>query len=152
MTLAALYEACAALSAQVSATSGTIGLFGGSTTNATNRCTQLKALGLLTATTTAAQADESITRLNQAGWEADSNPLFASHFFSYAATAVAVTYANAYARANVKDNLCNYSFGAVDGTGKPAAAPTAGVQGLFGNGNGVPPTGPIQLINNASQR
>ncbi|TMA25248.1 MAG: hypothetical protein E6J88_09850 [Deltaproteobacteria bacterium] len=86
------------------------------------------------------------------GWESESNLLFASHFFSYAATAVAVTYANAYARAGVNANLCNYSFGAVDGvtTGNPAPAPPAGVLSLFGNGNGVPPTGPLQLIDNAS--
>ena len=146
-TTAALYEACASLSAQVADTAG---LFGPNNTSAANRCAALKTAGLLSSTTTAAQADESLTRLNQAGWETESNLLFASHFFSYAATAVAATYANSYARAGVKDNLCNYSFGAVDSSGVPAAAPVNGVQALFGNGNGVPPTGPVQLINNAS--
>jgi hydroxybutyrate-dimer hydrolase len=154
-TIAALYQACAALSSQVSATSGTIVLFGGSTTFAQNRCATLAAKGLLTSTTLAAQADESLTKLHQAGWEADSDLLQASHFFSYASPAVAVTYANAYARASVRDNLCNYSFGTADpGPAGAAGPPTAGqvtqLGQIFGTGNGVPPTGPIFLLANAS--
>ncbi len=146
MTLAAMYEACAALSSQGSATAG----IGPNTTLATNRCATLQAKGLLTGTTTAELADDAVLRLSQAGWESESPLLYGIHFGSYAATAVAVTYANAYARASVKDNLCNYSFGAVDSSGVPAAAPVNGLQALFGSGNGVPPTGPVQLINNAS--
>jgi hydroxybutyrate-dimer hydrolase len=153
-TTAALYQACASLASSVSATAGVIPLLGGSTVNATKRCEVLQARGLLSAsaTTTAAQADESLTKLRQAGWESESDLLHGSHFFSYASTAVAVTYANAYARANVTDNLCNYSFASVDSNtnGVPAPAVAAAVAQIFGSGNGVPPTGPIQLINNAN--
>ncbi len=146
MTLAAMYEACAALSSQGSATAS----IGPNPTLASNRCATLQALGLVTGSTTAAQADDAVNRLAQAGWETESPLLYGIHFGSYAATAVAVTYANAYARASVKDNLCNYSFGGVDAGGNPAPASTNAVQALFGTGNGVPPTGPIALINNAS--
>jgi hydroxybutyrate-dimer hydrolase len=152
-TIAALYQACAALSTQVSDTSTVIALFAGDTTGAQNRCATLKAKGLLTATTLSAQEDEALAKLNQAGWEADSNLLHGSHFFSYASPAVAVTYANAYARANVKDNLCDYSFGVTNAGGSPAAPSAAQVTQLaqiFGTGNGIPPTGPITLIDNAS--
>ena len=152
-TTAALYQACAALSSQVSDTSGVIALFGGDTTAAQNRCATLKAKGLLTATTLSAQEDEALTKLNQAGWEADSNLLHGSHFFSYASPAVAVTYANAYARASVKDNLCDYSFGVTNtagGVAAPTAAQTAQLGQIFGTGNGVPPTGPISLVDNAA--
>jgi hydroxybutyrate-dimer hydrolase len=150
-TTAALYQACASLSSQVSASAGMIALGGANaSTYAQTRCDVLKAKGLLTATGTAALADEALAKLNQAGWESDSNLLHSSHFFSYASTAVAVTYANAYSRANVKDNLCNYSFSGVDAAGAPAAANAIQLAQIFGTGNGVPPTGPIALMNNAS--
>jgi hydroxybutyrate-dimer hydrolase len=148
-TLAALYEACASQSSKVSATAGPF-TTGTSNATAANRCATLQAKGLLTATTTSAQADESITRLQQAGWEPESNLLFASHFFSYAATAVAVTYANAYAKASVKDNLCNYSYGTTDANNNPTTPPPNTELAIFGNGNGVPPSSFLQLINNAS--
>jgi hydroxybutyrate-dimer hydrolase len=152
-TIAAIYQACAALSTQVSDTNGVIALFAGDTAAAQNRCATLKAKGLLTATTLSAQEDEALAKLNQAGWEADSNLLHGSHFFSYASPAVAVTYANAYARANVKDNICDYSFGVTNAGGSPAApsaAQSTQLAQIFGLGNGVPPTGPVSLINNAA--
>jgi len=70
---------------------------------------------------------------------------------------VALTYANAYARASVKDNLCGYSFAAVDSStsGVPVApgsvpANSNGLAQIFATGNGVPPTFPLEIINNAS--
>jgi hydroxybutyrate-dimer hydrolase len=61
-----------------------------------------------------------------------------------------VTYANAYARASVKDDLCGYSFAATDPGGTPAPANANALAQLFGNGNGVPPTGPLQLVDENS--
>ena len=63
---------------------------------------------------------------------------------------VAVTYANSYARASVKDNLCGYSVGGapvVAGVPTPVSAINA-AQG-FGTGNGVPGAG-LSVINNNS--
>ena len=155
MTLAALYQGCAAGASVYTGTTMNTGPFSPTTTLITSRCAGLKAKGLLTATTQQAQSDEALQKLHEAGYEADSDLLHATHFGTYATPAVALTYANAYARASVKDNLCDYSFGAVDSqtTGALVAvnSTTANANGLaqiFGNGNGVPPTGPIEIINN----
>jgi hydroxybutyrate-dimer hydrolase len=142
---AALFQPCAALSTEAAA--------GGSlvTVNATlagNRCAALAAAGLLSSTSTPAQAEESLQKLHAAGWEADSDVFHSTHFSTYATTAVALTYANSYARASVKDSLCGYSFGGSDAGGNPIAAAAASVAQLFATGNGVPPTGGINLINN----
>ena len=155
-TMAALFQGCAAGAAIYASNTNMNPQPGGVTpAQITNRCAGLKAKGLLTATTQQAQSDEALQKLHQAGYEADSDLLHATHFSTYATPAVAVTYANAYARANVKDNLCGYSFAAVDATGSPVAVTssaviTNGLAQLFGTGNGVPPTAPIQLINNNS--
>jgi hydroxybutyrate-dimer hydrolase len=147
-TTAALYQPCAALSTEAAAAANLVTV---NATFATNRCATLAAQGLLAATTTATQAEEALARLHAAGWEAESDVLQSSHFSTYATTAVTVTYANSYARASVKDNLCGYSYGATDAaTFAPIAAPAANVAALFGMGNGVPPTNGINLVNNLS--
>jgi hydroxybutyrate-dimer hydrolase len=73
----------------------------------------------------------------------------ASHY-SLATLSVALTYADAYAKASVKDNLCGYSFGATPANGVPPPLAPASVAQLFGTGNGVPPTSGINIINNNS--
>ncbi|CAG0964979.1 hydroxybutyrate-dimer hydrolase [Burkholderiales bacterium] len=143
-TLANLYQPCAALSSSVSAAPF---LFLVNTARATNRCAQLKARGLLTATTAAEQADEALQTLVAYGWEADTNLLHASHYL-FATPAVTVTYANTYGRASVRENLCGISFGATDATGLPIALGATAFPRIFGTGNGIPPTSGINLINN----
>jgi hydroxybutyrate-dimer hydrolase len=152
MTLAALYQGCAAGAAVYSGTTMNPNL---SATQITNRCAGLKAKGLLTATTQQAQSDEALQKLHEAGYEADSDLLHSTHFSTYATPAVALTYANAYARANVKDNLCGYSFAVVNGANAPAPAASStpnsnGVAQIFGTVNGFPPLAPIHIINNDS--
>ena len=110
----------------------------------------------MSASTTTAQGDEALAKLNQYGWEPQSNFLHLSHFSSYATPAVALTYANAYARASVKDRLCGYSFAMVDsGFAPQAVSASAGNQSslaqIFANGNGIPPMSTIQIINDNSQ-
>ena len=156
-TYANLYQACATLSTPYSGiTPATLGPAFDATA-AGERCLSLQAKGLLTSGTgnTTALGDEALARLNQYGWEPQSNLLHLSHFSSYATPAVAVTYANAYARASVKDDLCGYSFAMVDGSGFPqAVSASTGNQSslaqISGSGNGVPPMSTIQLINDNS--
>jgi hydroxybutyrate-dimer hydrolase len=150
MTMAALFQGCAAGATGVPTNMNFL-----TTAQITNRCAGLKAKNLLSATTQQAQSDEALQKLQEAGYEPDSNLLHSTHFSTYATPAVAVTYANAYARASVKDNLCGYSFAVVDAGGAPVALGTVpanatGLAQIFATGNGVPPMAPIQLINNAS--
>jgi hydroxybutyrate-dimer hydrolase len=116
---------------------------------ATNRCTALAANGLITGTTTAQQAASAMAALVTAGWQPESNDLQASHY-SFATLPVTLTYANAYGRFSVKDNVCDYSYSATSAAGVPVAASAAALATSFGTGNGVPPTIGINIVNNLS--
>ena len=61
---------------------------------------------------------------------------------------ISVTYANAYGRFSVADNICGFSFG-VGAAGIPPLAPAAEAS-IFGTSNGIPPTSGLSLINNAA--
>ena len=151
-TLANLLQPCAAL---VSTTTNAFTTINAAI--ATNRCTALKANGLVTGTTTAEQAASAMAALVAAGWEPESNVLQASHY-SFATLSVGLTYANTYGRFSVKDNVCGYSFAATGAAASttPGAPVPASVNALatsFGTSNGVPPIGPvgIGIVNNLSQ-
>jgi hydroxybutyrate-dimer hydrolase len=156
MTLAMLYQGCAPKAAGVTREMRDPFLAG---PQMDARCDGLTAQGLLTAgpRQPAEQSNEALQRLLQAGYEPEATDLHASHFSTYATPAVALTYANAYARASVKDNLCGYSFAVVDSatSGIPVALGTVpanatGLAQIFATGNGVPPTAPLEIINNDS--
>ena len=141
-----LYQSCAALSPQVAASPGlafVVAAF------AANRCQSLADKGLLTASSTAARADEALAKLRAYGWEADADFLHASHAAFEVAPAVTVTFANALARASVADNLCGYSFAATNAAFGVGALDPAALATMFATGNGVPPSSGVQLINNA---
>jgi hydroxybutyrate-dimer hydrolase len=61
---------------------------------------------------------------------------------------VVITNANAYGRFSVTDNICDFSFAAVDASGSPAPAAQSALAQVFGTGSGLPPTAGIQLIDN----
>ncbi|MEO8937010.1 MAG: 3-hydroxybutyrate oligomer hydrolase family protein [Burkholderiaceae bacterium] len=142
-----LYSLCATQSTQLAGTPGQAFIV---PAFAIARCQSLKDAGLLTATTTAAQADEALSHLRTYGYSPESDAIYASLSALETYSAIAVTYANTYSRASVADNLCNYSFAGADATGNPIALLPATLAALFANGNGVPPGSGIQLINNAS--
>jgi len=143
-SFANLFQPCAALSARA-ADSPSIALLNAAV--ATNRCTALKAKGLLSATTKEAQADEALDLLLAAGWQTETIPYHASHYL-FAVPAVTVTYANAYGRFSVKDHLCGFSFAATDSAGKPTVYNAQVLAKIFGTFNGVPPNSSINIINN----
>ena len=156
-TLANLLQPCAALVSPTTNAFNTTANTPASTAIATNRCTALKANGLVTGTTTAEQAASALAALVTAGWERESNVLQASHY-SFATLAVGLTYANTYGRFSVKDNVCGYSFAATGAPGSatpgaPVAASANALATSFGTSNGVPPIGPvgINIVNNLSQ-
>jgi len=117
-------------------------------TAAQKRADALVAAKLITGTTFTDQAYSALTALHDAGYEPESDLLHASHFALEATTGVAVTYANAYARARVIDNLCGFSFATIDKDGGPAKVDQSPLCTLFGLGNGIPPTNGVQIVYN----
>ncbi len=141
---ATLFQPCAALAP---AAAGGPFAAAVNVTLATNRCTSLAEKGLLLGTTTAARAQEALDKLLAYGWEPESAPLQPSHY-AFATPAIVKTYANAHGRFSVLDNLCGLSFAYTSPTTfTPVAAP-ASLANIFGTGNGVPPTGGINIVNN----
>ena len=143
-TLANLLQVCASQSPSLAASPLLAGI---DAARAAQRCAALKEAGLIGGTSTQEQADEALAALRAFGWEPESDLIHASHW-ALATTAVGMTYANAYGRFSVLDNLCGFSFGATDASGDPTAALAANVSQIFANGNGIPPTGGINIINN----
>ena len=112
------------------------------------RCANLHAKGLLTSTTQASQAAEAQGIINSFGILPEQNINQPVLWFSYVPQAIAVSYANAYGRFSVLDNLCNYSFAGTASSVPAPLAPTAEAT-IFGTSNGIPPTAGVSLINNA---
>ena len=142
-TFANLVQPCAALAPSVAASpfvSFVVPAFGA------NRCTALVAAGMISGNTLVEQAEDALAKLQAHGWEPDSNLLHASHFGFAVSTAVSLTYANAFMRASVTDNLCGYSMGTTDAAGLPAPPAASPMPTLWSLNNGVPPSTGINLI------
>lgn len=144
-TLADIYQPCALLSSQAGLSMAAAFWPTTHTAAAEARCAGLQAKGLLTGATLAAQADEALLKLQQAGWLPESNFLHQSHF-RLATHSVALTYINAYGRFKVSDNICGYSFANTNATGEVIAQSPTLQLGLFATGNGIPPTSGIQIV------
>jgi len=151
-TYANLYQACASLAPSVAsgpyAAAFAAGFGSAAFPVAPNRCAALKAQGLLTADTTSEQAEEALGRLLAYGWEAEASLLHPSHAAFEIAPAVATTFANAYARARVNENLCGFSYAATLASGAVTTLAPASLAGMFAVGNGVPPSSGVNLVNN----
>jgi hydroxybutyrate-dimer hydrolase len=114
------------------------------------RCASLQSKGLLSSSTLTAQAAEAQSIINSYGILPEQNQVQTGYWYAYVPQSISVTYANAYSRSSVTDNLCNYSFAATSGTPPaPAALAAAAEAQIFGSSNGIPPTSGISLINNA---
>lgn len=113
------------------------------------RCTSLHDKGLLTSGTLADQAVEAQAIINSAGILPEQNLVQPGYWFSSVPRSISVTYANAYGRISVADNLCGFSFAAAP-AGVPTAMAADAEAQLFATSNGIPPTGGVNLINNAA--
>jgi hydroxybutyrate-dimer hydrolase len=114
------------------------------------RCQRLHERGLLKEETPECQAREAQRIINDYGLLSDQNVLQPSYGFAFVPQAVAVTYANAYGRFSVTDNVCGYSFAATNASGAPTPLADLAEVALFGTGNGIPPmAGVINVINDA---
>jgi hydroxybutyrate-dimer hydrolase len=148
-TLANLYQPCAVQSARLSGANSAFGT-AISPILGSARCASLAAKGFLNASTLEAQANEAYNKLIAAGWLSEADALHASHYGLNATLGVALTYVNAYGRFSVKDNICGYSYAFTNATGDVIAPISNNLAGIFGSGNGVPPTAGISIINNLS--
>lgn len=138
ISLENLYAGCAASQASLAAAPLNLAASPG-------RCAALHADGLLASTAAADQAAEAQAVLNAYGILPEQNFVSPSHWFAYVHQSIAMTYANAYGKFGVADRLCGYSFGATT-AGAPSALAPGPEAALFGTGNGVPPTGGVNLI------
>jgi hydroxybutyrate-dimer hydrolase len=114
------------------------------------RCASLHALGLLQSAATDAQAAEAQAIINNYGILPEQNLIQPGYWFGSVARSISMTYANAYSRSGVADNICNFSFAAIDAGSHPAPASPAAEAIFFGTLNGIPPSGSVGLINNAA--
>ena len=156
-TYANLYQACASLAPSLAGTpyaASYAALFNSSALPiAANRCQALLAEGLLVQGPTfigtiQQYAEEALLKLKDYGWEPESLAQIPSHAAFEIAPAVSVTFANALSRARVSDHLCGFSFAATAANGSVTALAPAALAGMFATGNGIPPNGGINLVNN----
>jgi hydroxybutyrate-dimer hydrolase len=99
------------------------------------RCTALVQKGLLTGNDLASRQADARARMRAYGWTADADPLQAAHALTN--VLVAVTYVNAYGKFSVTDNVCGFSWGAVDATGTPTLLASAVKASSFATQNGI---------------
>jgi hydroxybutyrate-dimer hydrolase len=115
------------------------------------RCASLRGLGLLKADDLAGQAAEAQAIINDYGFLPEQNSLQPSHWFINVPQGIAVTYTNSYGRFRVISNICDYSFAATDPVSNaPIPLSSIAEAQLFATSNGIPPTGGINLVNNAA--
>ncbi|MFT6914309.1 MAG: hydroxybutyrate-dimer hydrolase, partial [Motiliproteus sp.] len=139
-TLLNVYQGCASLAAAPAAPLN----FASSMA----RCEALAVKGLLSAETLEGQAEQAQAIINDYGIMPDQNRLQPSHWFLNVPQSIAVTYANAYARASVTADLCGYSFAATDANGQVMMIDPAIEAVMFATSNGIPPTGGVGLVSN----
>jgi hydroxybutyrate-dimer hydrolase len=113
------------------------------------RCADLHTKGLLASTTLADQATEAQKIINDFGILPEQNLVQPGYWFANVSQSISVTYANAYGRFSVLDNLCAYSLAAAAPGAAPVPLAATSEAIIFGTSNGIPPTSGIALINNA---
>lgn len=125
------------------------------------RCLSLYEKGLLSSPTFIGQSTEAQQIMQDAGFLVEQNPLQAVSQWTLISDAIAVTYANAYSKTGVEDNLCGYSLGATTHShqapnladpdaGLPTALSDAAAAVLFASASGIAPSGGISIIYNDS--
>lgn len=146
MTFANVYQPCAALA--MSAGTGSLAptLWPAAYQSAAqNRCLALRDKGMLEGADVAQIAEGALGKMRRYGWNPESDFFHASHY-RFATNSIAVTYANAYGRFGPQDVVCGFSFANTDATGAPAPQDAAAQEKIFANGNGIPPTGGVNVV------
>ena len=154
MTLMSVFAPCAALAPTLAGTPF-FGLppLGGAAPNAPqNRCISLREKGLISGDTPDEQALSALEVIRADGYATAQDWGIASHEWLNLWRSLQPTYANAYGRFAVEDNVCGVSFAAtgVDAESatfrRPVPLAPAAIQRLFADSSGIPATGGINLI------
>jgi hydroxybutyrate-dimer hydrolase len=142
ITLMSVYAACAALAPGANGTP-----FLPLSPLDANRCTSLAEKGLVSGATTAEQAASALARLREHGYAAAQDWGIASHDNALNLwRSLQPTYASAYGRFAIEDNVCGVSFAATGADNKPAPITQANARKLFADSSGIPTTGGVNLI------
>ncbi len=115
-------------------------------TNFENRCQALHQNGLLASPTLAGQASEALGILRANGYYQEADWGLSSHECLNLWRSLQPTYAAAYGRFAVWENVCDVSFAATDAFGAPMPVPEAAARALFATSSGIPATAGINLI------
>ena len=115
------------------------------------RCASLATAGLVTGATTAEQAADAMQKLTDHGFAPEQHILQPSHEQAQIQTSIAVGYVTSFGRHSVLENKCGFSFAATDGDGAPTAIAAEAEAVIFATGNGIPPTGGVNVIYNDSR-
>ena len=144
ISLMSLYAACAA---HAPGANGTVAAFLQPTVLGAARCTSLREKGLISGSTLLEQASSALAVLREHGYAAAQDWGIASHDTLNLWRSLQATYASAYGRFAVEDNICGVSFGATDAvTGRPVPMTPLNAKKLFADSSGVPATGGVNLI------
>jgi hydroxybutyrate-dimer hydrolase len=115
-----------------------------------NRCTSLKEKGLVSGDTPAEQAASALSVIRAHGYAQAQDWGIASHDALNLWRSLQATYANAYGRFAIEDNICGVSFGATDTAINQPPVPVSmtalNAKKLFADSSGVPATGGVNLI------
>lgn len=142
ITLMSVYAACAALAPGANGTP-----FLPLSPLDANRCTSLAEKGLVSGAATAEQAASALAAIRAHGYAAAQDWGIASHDNALNLwRSLQPTYANAYGRFAIEDNVCGVSFAATGADNKPAPMTQANARKLFADSSGVPTTGGVNLI------
>src|SRR5262245_11129943 len=153
ITLMDVFAPCAALSPTLAGTP-LFGLpaLGAPAGAAQNRCAALKAKGLISGDDLASQSASALAVIRAHGYAAAQDWGIASHEFLNLWRSLAPTYASAYGRFAVQDNLCGVSFAATNAaTRQPAPFPEILAKQLFADSSGIPATGGVNLVADRSR-
>ena len=116
-----------------------------------NICHSLANKGLVSGATLDERATDALRILNEEfDIQPEQNLLAPVHFGLSVAQGIAMTYANAYARAGVEDRLCDLSMAATDTAGAVTPLTPAAEAALFSASNGIPPTAGVNLVFDAA--
>jgi hydroxybutyrate-dimer hydrolase len=147
MTLMSVYAACAAHAPGANGTP--FALFAPGPLNV-NRCTSLREKELISGETLPEQAASALAVIRAHGYAEAQDWGIASHdsaAFLNLWRALQPTYASAYGRFAIEDNVCGVSFAATDpATFRPVPMTEANARKLFADSSGIPPTGGISLV------